>query len=535
MVSKKQMLPAVPFLIIVLLVAFFISCVGKQAENEEKNILRIGTTREGFKSASLLGDTFFSLFARISNPPLMTMTEDGYMKGLVVIRYEVSEDCTLWRFYCDPELYWSDGKRVTEEDIKFSIELLAEVAPHAKWMQEIIDKVSVTEDNALVLELKRPYSRLDFEFATNNIFPEHIWGKIEDPLRHTSHNEVVGCGPYVIDKIDLNADILHFRKNPFWKGNQPELDGIELHLYNNIDVLAFALEREEVDTYYRYASSYPYPNIERLKRTGRFDFMEEPNYSLRFLGFNLNKSPMSDTRFREAVSYAIDYEEIIKLDILGYGEIPSRGFIPPVMPGYKETAALRYDLEKAKNLLTDSGYIDRNGNGNRETPDAEEMKLSILISLDYIRLAELVSDYLKAAGIDSQIKAVDYNTWISMKDKNNYDLLLSRTSPWGMFMHANWATGYFDVRRTGEGVLHNVNDPRFLRLCDDILSTKNETKLMRYAADVQDYYAEFLPAIALYWSRVVTPYQKKFRGWSPNPLYGLYNIQNFLSLRIRER
>ena len=120
-----------------------------------------------------------------------------------------------------------------------------------------------------------------------------------------------------------------------------------------------------------------------------------------------------------------------------------------------------------------------------------------------------------------------------MKDKYNYDLVVSRTSPWGMFMHANWATGYFDTRRTGEGVLHNVDDPEFLKLCDDILSTKDMEKLKEYASDIQDYYARFLPAIALYWSRTVTPYKKRYAGWSTNPLYGIYNIQNFLSLRIR--
>jgi len=119
-----------------------------------------------------------------------------------------------------------------------------------------------------------------------------------------------------------------------------------------------------------------------------------------------------------------------------------------------------------------------------------------------------------------------------MKDKDDYDLVVSRTSPWGMFMHANWATGYFDARRTGEGVLHNVEDPQFLKLCDDILSTKNEEKLKEYASRVQDYYAQYLPAVALCWSRSIIPYQKKYSGWSPNPLYGIYNIQNFLNLRI---
>jgi len=529
MVKKSRL----SFAFLILFVAFFISCAEKQTGNLEKKILKIGTARGGFKSASILGDTYLSLFARISNPPLMAMDKDGKLQGLVAARHEISEDCTTWKFYCDPNLYWSDGTKVTAEDAKFSIELLAELVPHARWLQETINKVFIAEDNALVLELKKPYSRLDFDFTTNNILPKHIWEKIQDPLRHTSNDEIVGCGPFVIEKIDLNAGLIRFRKNPYWKGYQPELDGIELHLFNNIDVLAFALEKGEVDTYYRYASSYPYPNIERLKATEEFDFMEEPHYGLRFLGFNLNKKPMSDKRFREAICYAIDYEEIIKLDILGYGEIPNRGFIPPIMPAFKETVDLEYDLERARNLLAGAWYIDRDGDGFRETPDAKKMKLSILISMDYVRLAELVQDYLKAAGIDTQLKTVDTNTWISMKDKYNYDLVVSRTSPWGMFMHANWATGYFDARRTGEGVLHNVDDPEFLKLCDNILSTKDEEKLKEYASQVQDYYARFLPAIALYWSRTVIPYQKRFSGWSPNPLYGLYNIQNFLSLRIR--
>jgi peptide/nickel transport system substrate-binding protein len=506
---------------VVLLLVLFSTCTENQHGDPQKNVLRIGTTRGGFKSASLLGDTFLGLFARISNPPLMTMEKDGKLRGLLVTRHEVSEDCTTWKFYCDPNMFWSDGTQVTAEDVKFSIELFAEVVPHARWMQEIIDNITVSDDNVLVFKLKKPYSRLDFDFATNN------------PLRYTSREEVVGCGPFVIEKIDLNAGLIRFEKNPYWKGDKPGLDGIELHLYNNIDVLAFALERGDVDTYYRYASSYPYPNIEKLKASENFDFMEEQNYGLRYLGFNLYKKPMSDTRFREAISFAIDYEEIIRLDILGYGKTPSRGFVPPVMPAHKETAELIYDLEKASTLLEEAGYIDRDGDGFRETPGADKMKLSILISGDYVRLAELVADYLQEVGIDAKLKTVDYNTWISMKDKNEYDLVVSRTSPWGMFMHASWATGYFDMRRTGEGVLHNVDDPQFLKLCDNILSTKDEKRLKQYASDIQDYYARNLPAIALYWSRSVIPYQKKFVGWTPNPLFGLYNIQNFLSIRHR--
>jgi peptide/nickel transport system substrate-binding protein len=510
----------------------FISCGGKNLKSGKETILKIGTTKDGLRSASILGDSYLAGFAQLSNPPLMTMNRQGIIEGLLVKAYETSDDSTVWTFHLDPNLYWSDGVPVSPRDVKFTMELYGSEVPYARWIREILKEARVAADHAVVFELNKPYSRLDFDFSTYNLLPQHIWEKIKDPVRYTNIGVNIGCGPFYIEKIDLNAGVILFQKNPFWKGQQPEIQAIGLHIYNNKDVLALALEKGEVDTYYRYASSYPYPNLKRLEETGNFDFIDEPHLSLKFLGFNLKKKPMSEFNFREAVSYAINYEELIKLDLLGYGEIPNTGFLPRVMPNFKETTPLRFNPEKAKNILVRAGYTDSNGNGIREDLNGNDIRLSILISKDYLRLAELVRDYLRELDIEVGLKVVDANTWTNLKDEYKYDLVISRTSPWGMFMHANWATGYFDSRRTGEGVLHTVDDTEFLRLCDDILSTTDGKRLEVYAHKVQDYYAQNLPAIALYWNRIVIPYQKKFSGWSPNPLYGIYNIKNFLNLRI---
>lgn len=512
-----------------------LSCVEQNSRQKKWDCLTIGTTKERLKSASLLGDSSLAAYAQISNPPLMTMTRGGQVEGLIVSRWEISNDLTEWTFHFDPDLYWSDGTKVSAEDAKFSIELLAQEVPYARWMRDLVSEVQTIGDDILVLKLSRPYTRLDFDFTTYNLLPKHIWGVVEDPLRYIQTGEIIGCGPFVIERIDLNSGVISFQKNHYWKGQRPEISSIVLQLYNNKDVLALALEKKEVDTFYSYASSYPYPNLARLKATGNFEFLEEPHLGLKFLAFNIKKEPMSDLSFREAISYALDYKEIIKLDLLNYGEVPNKGFVPRVMPGFTETEKCLFDPQRANMILEKTGYLDRDGNGIREDRRGMDLKLSLLISEDYVRLAELIKDYLQRVGIEAFLKNVDDNTWTSLKDKYEYDLVISRTSPWGMFMHANWATGYFDSRRTGEGVLHNIENPEFLRLCDAILSTTDKARLDELAVEVQNYYAENLPAIALYWSRIVTPYQKKFTGWSPNPLYGIYNINNFLNLRIRRK
>ncbi len=511
------------------------NCANNDTLRKNENILTIGTTKDRLKSASLLGDSYLAGHAQISNPPLLTMTQEGKIEGLIVKSWEISDDLTVWTFHLDPDLYWSDGTKVSAEDAKFSIELFAQEVPYARWMRDLICEVQTIGENSLVLKLSRPYTRLDFDFTTYNILPKHIWEKIDDPLRFIQKGEIVGCGPFTIERIDLNSGIISFQRNPYWRGQKPEIIGIELHLYNNKDVLTLALEKGEVDTFYSYASSYPYPNIARLKSTGNFNFLEEPHLGLKLLAFNIKKRPMSDLHFRESISYAINFGEIIKLDILNYGEIPNKGFIPRIMTGFTETEQLIYDPQKAKNILEKEGFRDHDGDGIREDEQGKDLKLSLLINEDYARLAELVKDYLLNVGIEVIPKNVDDNTWTSLKDKFDYDLLISRTSPWGMFMHASWATGYFDSRRTGEGVLHNIEDPEFLGLCDEILSTTEEANLKDLAAKIQKYYAENLPAIALYWSRIVIPYQKKYSGWTPNPLYGIYNIRNFLNLKIRRQ
>jgi peptide/nickel transport system substrate-binding protein len=145
----------------------------------------------------------------------------------------------------------------------------------------------------------------------------------------------------------------------------------------------------------------------------------------------------------------------------------------------------------------------------------------------------LIADYLSSAGIGSSVRSLELNSWAAEKDKYHYDLIISRTTPWGMLMHAGWGSGYFDSRRSGRGVLHTVDDPAFLDLCDSVLKSTDPKERRNLGKKIQDYYAEQLPAAALYWNLIITPANDRFSGWKPDPLYGIYNTDTFLSLERR--
>jgi len=491
-------------------------------------VLRIGTPNE-VKVPNIFTDYYLGLFAHVSNPPLMRMTSDGTLTGLVAESWAVSADNTVWTFTVRDDLYWSDGMKLTAEDVRFSVEYTGTNNAAARWIKDTLKESRVEGRNA-VFAFTKPYAALALEFATYIILPKHVWEGVKDPARYSNPDGNVGCGPFVVERVDTASGAVRFGRNPYWKGARPKIDGYEVQCYKNAEVLALALEKGDVDTYYAYAASYPYAGIERLKSTGRFEFVEKANLGLPLLAFNLKKAPFDDRDFRDAFSYALDYAEIAKLDALGYGKTATRGFVPPGMGGYAEKPALVHDPVRARELLSAAGYRDGNGNGWLEDRAGKEMTLSILIRAEQSRVAELVKDYLSKVGIRAEIRSLDMNAWVAAKDRYDYGLTIARTTPWGMLMHAGWGTGYFDSRRTGQGVLHVLDDPVFLDLADRILAVADPVKRESFAAEVQDYYARELPGIALYWNMAVTPYNKAFSGWRPDPLYGIYNIETLTAV-----
>ncbi|WP_321428860.1 ABC transporter substrate-binding protein [uncultured Methanolobus sp.] len=512
------------------LCAYARSYMGLDPLEEDDSVIKIATPN--IVKAEAFYDYYVGIFSHLSNMPLMQMTSTGSLIGQTAESYEVSEDNTAWTFYIKDDMYWSDGRKVTPEDIEFTFQYIGTKIASSEWIGESLVSTSVSdEDNSVTFVFDQPYTNLNLEFATYNVIPKHIWENIDDPEGYTSSGPYVGCGPYYLEEINLDSAKLTYKKNPHWKGTEPNFENVEIHWFASDSVACMALESGSMDTYYRYANSYPYANVDELLETGDFDVDRQTSIGLTFMAFNLESEPLSDPAFRNAISYAVNYDEIITYDTNGYGQVPNKGFVPPGMDYYKNTDALEYNVNTAKSLIADAGYVDSDNNGIVEDSEGNDITLELLIRDGYDDTAKLMEEYLEDAGVDVEVTQVDSSTWFDRKDNYEYDLTLSGATPWGMLMHAGWGTGYLDNRRTGKGVLHILGDQEFLTLCDNILATTDQDELEQYASDMQDYYATEMPILPLYWKEVVTPYNKHFTGWHYNPLFGIYNLDTFLNVK----
>ena len=131
------------------------------------------------------------------------------------------------------------------------------------------------------------------------------------------------------------------------------------------------------------------------------------------------------------------------------------------------------------------------------------------------------------------IDRADLSTWITRIREGVHDLVLFRTTPWGMVMDAGCGSGYFDSRRAGGGTLASIEDPFFHGLCDSILKNIDQTREIELYHDMQRYYADHLPAVALCWAVNTYPASNQLLNLTVNSIEGgLANRETFCSVQF---
>ncbi|MFW6103218.1 MAG: ABC transporter substrate-binding protein [Chloroflexota bacterium] len=489
----------------------------------EDVVLKVGSTKP-FKTTNKFADYWYGVLTNLTtHDSLIKLDSDMKPTPWLASDWSISDDSTEFTFTIRDDAAWHDGEPVDPEDVAFSIEYYRDRDPKAGWMEDVVEDVTV-DGNDVTLHLARSYGNLMTEFMTYSIIPEHIWGDVEDPLTYDGEDRVVGSGPFKLVRWDEAAGVFVFEANDSYSG-EITVDRLEVHVFRTMDALVMALRNGQIDTWWDYSGEFPYTHVPPLLKSGDTEFATATFLGVpAALGFNLEREPNNDRTFREAVSYAINYQQIADLVFAGYGSVPTYGFIPMTHPNFNDSIdSLAYDPDTAGELLDSLGMVDTNDDGVREDESGDDVRVTLLTRGDQastVRTTELVAENLRDVGIACDVDAKDSSTWIATKDEGEYDLVFFRATPWGTLMHAANASGYFDVRRTGAGVLHNLSADEYLETCDARLATAVPEEQEALDLKLQELHEEYLPGIALVWIDSVYPYREGWDNWTIDHIYG---------------
>jgi peptide/nickel transport system substrate-binding protein len=443
-----------------------------------------------------------------------------------------TQDAQRWVFHLRNDATWHDGVPVTSYDIKFSLEYLPAKLGGSNWA--VINSVEAPDNETVVINLKYAKANFLVNLLELRTVPMHIFENIDDPEAYNNANATIGCGPYEFVSFDEAAGTLIVKAYENYYGGIPAAKTIQFKFFSNEETMVMALQSGEVDTTWKYSGGVSYTYVDSLQADSDLSILRIKNVGVpNVLWFNLKNTAFSDVQVREAISYAINYNELVTLFTSGYGTNPKAGFIPAGSYNYYDgTRTLTLNITYAEELLYNAGYVDVDNDGYRETSTGANFQPDIKMKNDAesIRLGEMMKKYLNAIGIDVTISSLDSGSYWDYIDGGNYEMFVTRTTPWGMMMDSGYVTGYFDARSGRGNGWTNLLDPEFQAIADKLLNTTDTAQVKQLSTDLQVFYADQLPAVSLYWNDYIQPYNNKYVGYVASPTNGILSYETYFGL-----
>ncbi len=500
--------------------------------------LRIGTTMH-VKQTNPVADYYYNILAMLmTHDSLVRFNSEMQPVPQLASAFECEAGGKRWTFDLASGATWHDGLPVTADDVLFTFHYIADHNLPSRWIADLIETMEVT-GRRVTFHLKRPNSM----FLVNagfvvRILPRHIWEKIDEPRTAQAAEITVGCGPYTFDVFDRSAGVIRFRANRGYYGDVPRTAVVEYRTYNSLDLLTLALNSNRIDAFYNYSATFPAPYLRSVRNRDGLEILESDSMGLpAVLGFNFDSPMVKRLAVRRAIALAFDYRRLNQCIMDGKGAIPGPGLVPPVFPDHVPFPSWNRDPDAGRKLLAEEGIKDEDGDGFLEDHAGHPVSLSLLARSDLwgeSQIVKLLTHDLGVLGIRVAAQSVDLPTWQTLLHQGRYDLVLFRTTPWGMMMHAGYGSGYFDSRAAGGVNICRFNDPDFFRLCDRILAETHTEPRVRLYHELQTFYAEHLPAVALCWGKSFFPYSKNWEGFRVNHLEGgLANRFTWREVRFR--
>jgi peptide/nickel transport system substrate-binding protein len=374
--------------------------------------------------------------------------------------WKVSPDGLQYTLTLRKGLRFSDGQPLDSDDVLFTIRLYLDESVHATQRDLLIVggkaiTVKKIDASTLVFQLAKPYGAGERLFDGLTILPRHLLekpyldGKLaQSGTLSTPANQWAGAGPFRLKEY-IPGQKLTLERNPYYwksdtKGNTlPYLDEIVFLFVPSADAQVLRFQSGDTDMISRLGAE----NFSVLTRQQRGYAMTDagPGLEYNFLFFNLNElgekaSPemarkskwFHETKFRQAVSYAIDREAIVRLIYLGHGA-PLWGPVTPGNPRWVNSSIPRpaRSFEHARSLLKEAGFSWTKGaSGEEELLDSggKNVEFSILTSssnTDRTKMATLIQDDLKQLGMRVQVVPLEFRSLIDrVTQTKEYDSCL---------------------------------------------------------------------------------------------------------------
>ncbi len=282
-------------------------------------------------------------------------SEEPFTPGLAE-SWDVNDEGTTWTFHLREGATFHSGTPVDADAVKQSIEAAQEYGG-ASFIWAPLESIEVQDAQTVVMHLS--YSApMDLIAASTYgawiVDPEALAASKDDETYFEDGIDA-GSGPYTVADYTPGKEVVLEAYDEYWnEDGAPHYTTVDIAITPDAVTAQQMLTSGEIDL----ATTLPMENVESVAQEIGGE-VRTANSPFNFLAyFNTTRAPLDDVKVRQALSYAIPYEDLIEVGGYGYGT-QSHGPVPKgIFPYSEDVPQYTYDLDKAKQLLEEAGHAD---------------------------------------------------------------------------------------------------------------------------------------------------------------------------------
>lgn len=360
-----------------------------------------------------------------------------YMPGLAE-SWTVSPDGKTYTFKLRKDVKFSNNTPLTAKDVKFSFDAVLnpefEAAHKLAYFQNI-NSPTIIDDHTIEFTVKSKYFGNLETLATGiKIVPESIYSK--QSKENKLAKELVGSGPYKILKYNKSKSIILTKNKDWWGYKSDQANLKDIHRFDKIfirfvkeDAIRLELLKKGKLLYSEVKGEEFVKKIDTTKQEwSHLDKHEVENDAYKgysFIAWNLSNPLFSDKKVRVALAHLMNRELLLEKFQYGKSYLAAGPLYTQSMYADKSVKPILFDIPKAKKLLAEAGWVDSDKDGILDK-QINGKKVNFTFGLlnpnrDTEKYFTVYKEDLKKAGIDLDIKNIDWNSFVKALNERKFD------------------------------------------------------------------------------------------------------------------
>jgi len=314
------------------------------------------------------------------------------------------ENNTTVIFKLKQNVKWHDGEDFTAQDVVFTYETITSPKISTPYSAEFrfVKNVTALDKYTVKVVYKDPYFKA-IEAWSMGILPKHILEKEENLMSSKFNTNPIGTGPYKLELLEHSKNIILKANKDYFEG-KAKIEKISFHVIADPMTRFLMLKSSAIDVSSIDPMQFERQLDENFFET--FDIHEKITQSYTYLGFNLRLKKFQNPKVREALSLAIDRQEIMDILFFGHAKVCTGPFLPATKAFNENVKAPIKDLKKAKQLLKDAGY-DENKPLTFELVTSNSSAVRPYVT-------QILQHQLKKVGVIVTLRVMEWQAFLNM-------------------------------------------------------------------------------------------------------------------------